>query len=84
VRYDFWGDRFTLSGNGTYERIDFHEAAGESPREDAYWHLLAMLDWNLGEHVILGVGYLYSENDSNEDVYDIDRSQMVIRAFANY
>lgn len=48
-------------------------AAVYDGREDEYWGWSALLDWWMYEHVSLGAGFSYIENDSDADAAAADR-----------
>ena len=77
-------DNISLALGGALERGKYYDTDAQEVRDDDYWAVNGMLDWKCTQHMSLGLGYMYSENTSSDQDFTIDRSEVMIRANANY
>jgi len=84
IRYQLWRNRISLSGSVAYSMVEFYDAEGELDREDEYWEYVGIIDWKSSKHITLGVGYAYSEQETNQSDAKSENGRIIARAMFNY
>ncbi len=84
IRYQLWRNRISLSGSVAYSIVEFYDAEGEQDREDKYWEYVGIVDWKSSKLVTLGIGYAYSEQESNRSGAESENGRIIARAMFNY
>jgi len=84
VRHVLWYDRLAASVRGAYEEAEFYGLAGKADREDEYWYVTALLDWQPRQPFTVGLVFTHTEQDSGNDDSDYEQDRIMVRALLNY
>ncbi len=83
-RHIFWRNRLSLSLSGSYELSHYYRPDGKEDRDDKYWYITSVLDWNVAKELTAGIGYTHTEQDSQIDEYDYVENRVFLRAMLNF
>lgn len=67
-----------------YGEPDDAERVSDKDREDEYWEYVGIIDWKSSKHITLGVGYAYSEQETNQSDAKSENGRIIVRAMFNY
>ena len=80
----FWHRKMSLTVDGTYEWREYYDLPGKEDRDDRFWYINVVWDWNITKTVTAGLGYTHSRQDSDYDEYDYKVNDIYAHILLNF
>jgi hypothetical protein len=84
IRHILWRDRLSASLSGAYVADEYYDVSAEKNSGNSYWYVTGVLDWHPTELATGGIGYTYTQQESDAGEAEYDQTHIFVRLMINY